>query len=133
MDITGKKIVVVEDDVAMRDILVHKLLQKGFTVKEAPNGAEGEKLISTEHPDMAFMDVMMPEQDGFTTLEHIRASKDASIAQTPIIVLSNLWSHDDREKAKNGKANGYLVKPYYTTEDIANFAVEVISGKNVEY
>jgi two-component system, sensor histidine kinase and response regulator len=117
---TGKKIVMVEDDVAMREIVVHKLSTSGFEVKEAEDGQEGLDLIIKEKPDLVLLDLMLPEMDGFHVLEQLRKNPDAKIASTPVIVLSNLWSNKDILKTKALNVSVYLVKAYFTTEEILN-------------
>lgn len=113
-----KKIVVVEDDLAMREIVVHKLTAKGFDVKEADNGQTGLELIQTIKPDLVLLDLMMPELDGFGVLATLRNLPDKTLAKTPVIVLSNLWSNEDILKAKAFGVVDFLVKAYFTPEDI---------------
>ena len=126
---TSKKIVVVEDDLAMREIVVHKLSAKGFYVKEADNGQKGLELIETEKPNLVLLDLMMPELDGFGVLELLRKNPDKKLAATPVIVLSNLWSNEDILKAKSLGVVDFLVKAYFTPEDI--FAkINAVLGKN---
>lgn len=122
------KIVIVEDDVAMRDIVVHKLSGNGFIVKEAADGQQGIDLIISEKPDIVLLDLMLPEVDGFQVLDTIRNNPDKQIAQTPIIVLSNLWSNKDILKTKALNVQAYLVKAYFTTEEILKKVNEVLAN-----
>ena len=115
---TQKKVIMVEDDVAMRDIVVHKLTTNGFAVKQAEDGQQGIDLIIQEKPDVVLLDLMLPEVDGFQVLEAIRKHPDPQIANTPFIVLSNLWSNKDILKTKALNVQAYLVKAYFTTEEI---------------
>ena len=115
---TQKNIVVVEDDVAMREILSQKLVKSGFKVKVAEDGTAGLALIEKEKPDMVLMDVMMPGLDGYEVLEKLRQSSDKKLANTPVMVLSNLWSKEDRQKADTFKVKDYLVKAYLTPDQI---------------
>jgi DNA-binding response OmpR family regulator len=128
MDITDKpkKILMIEDDVAMRDIVIHKLLAHGFEVKEAEDGKKGLEMIESERPDLVLLDLMMPEVDGFTVLETVRHHKDEQLKRTPIIILSNLWSNKDILRAKDLQVQAYLVKAYFTTEEILNKINEVL-------
>lgn len=124
----GKKIVMVEDDVAMREIVVHKLSTNGFTVKEAEDGQEGVDLIVNEKPDLVLLDLMLPEMDGFKVLETIRKHSDPKVAATPVIILSNLWSNKDILKTKALNVQAYLVKAYFTTEEILTKINEILSN-----
>src|SRR5262245_37268436 len=95
------KILIVEDDSAMREIVTHKLRTNGFDVVEAEDGKQGLAKAETEKPDLILLDLMLPEMDGFSVLEKIRGSQDANFAKTPIIVLSNLWSNKDILRTKS--------------------------------
>lgn len=124
-----KKIIVVEDDLAMREIVVHKLSAKGFIVKEAENGQKGLELIRAEKPDLVLLDLMMPELDGFGVLEALRKDADQVIASTKVIILSNLWNNEDILKAKSLGVADFLVKAYFTPEDISAKINEVLIKK----
>ena len=126
-----KKILMVEDNIAMRDIVVHKLAANGFIVKEAEDGQQGIDLIISEKPDLVLLDLMLPEVDGFQVLEKIRAHEDKAIASTPIIVLSNLWSNKDILKTKALKVQAYLVKAYFTTEEILKKVNDILANPTV--
>ena len=127
-----KKVVIIEDNIAMREIVVHKLTTNGFDVKEAGDGKEGIDLIISERPDIVLLDLMLPEVDGFQVLERIRKESDPKLAQTPIIVLSNLWSNKDILKTKALKVQAYLVKAYFTTEEILKKVNEVLANPAID-
>ena len=102
----------------MAEIVTHKLQQNGFDVRHAPDGAIGWKILQEDVPDLVVLDLMMPERDGFQVLENIRKSSDAKIAGLPVIVLSNLWSNEDILKTQALKADDYMVKAYFTPDEI---------------
>lgn len=122
-----KKILMVEDDVAMREIVIHKLSTHGFEVKEAEDGKQGIDLAVTEKPDLILLDLMLPEVDGFQVLEAVRSNPDPKIAETPIIILSNLWSNKDILRTKALKVQAYMVKAYFTTEEILTKINEILA------
>jgi CheY-like chemotaxis protein len=124
----NKTIVIVEDDVAMREIVTHKLSSSGFTVKEAEDGRLGLDLITQTKPDLVLLDLMLPEVDGFEVLETVRKSTDPKLAKTPIIIHSNLWSNKDILKTKALHVQAYLVKAYFTTEEILKKVEEVLAN-----
>lgn len=113
-----KKILLVEDDHAMRTILSKKLRDNNFEVSETDNGRQAIDLCLAEKPDLVLLDLMIPEIDGFTVLKTIREHNDKKIAEVPVIVLSNLYSNEHIVKAQTLKIQGYFVKAYLTTEDI---------------
>lgn len=123
------RIVIIEDDVAMREIVVHKLTTNGFDVKEAEDGKIGVQTIIQERPDLVLLDLMMPELDGFGVLEQIRNHEDKEIATTPIIVLSNLWSNKDIIRTKAYEVDAYLVKTYFTTDEIMQKIKAILEKK----
>ena len=128
-----KKILMIEDDMAMREIVIHKLMAHGFEVKEADDGKKGIDMILQEKPDLVLLDLMLPEVDGFKVLETVRANSDPKIAETPIIILSNLWSNKDILRTKALKVQAYMVKAYFTTEEILSKINEILKdgGKKV--
>ncbi len=126
---TAQKILVVEDEAMMREIVARKLLSKGFDVVTASAGKEALATWLKEKPDLVLLDLILPEMDGFTILKNVREQKDAKLANTPVIVLSNLWSNEDILKAENLKIQGYLVKAYFTTEDILDKVNQVLNHK----
>ncbi|MFA5991181.1 MAG: response regulator transcription factor [Candidatus Doudnabacteria bacterium] len=123
------KIIVAEDDTAMAEIVSHKLTASGFNVRHAENGLKAVEMFNQESPDLMLLDLMMPEMDGFQVLEQIRKNPDKKLASTPIIVLSNLWSNEDILKTQALKVDGYMVKAYFTPDEILAKIKEVLSKK----
>lgn len=113
-----KKILLAEDDPAMAEIVGHKLSSSGFDVRHAEDGSKALTMFEQEPPDLLLLDLMMPEVDGFQVLEKIRGMKDKKLAKTPIIVLSNLWSNKDILRTEALKADGFMVKAYFTPDEI---------------
>ncbi len=124
------KIIVAEDDTAMAEIVSHKLNVAGFEVRHAENGLKAVEMFNHDPPDLMLLDLMMPEMDGFQVLEQIRKNPDKKLAATPIIVLSNLWSNEDILKTQALKVDGYMVKAYFTPDEILAKIKEVLSKKN---
>lgn len=129
---TQKKILVVEDDGAMREIVAHKLSLKGFQVVQAVDGREAIETFAKEKPDLVLLDLMLPEIDGFTVLETIRKNEDEKLAGTPVIILSNVWNDKDILRVKQLGISDYMVKAYYTTEEIYQTIVAIMEGKPLE-
>ncbi len=126
-----KSILVAEDDPAMAEIVVHKLSASGFNVRHASDGKKALEMFNQEPPDLMLLDLMMPEMDGFQVLAAIRDNKDKKLSETPVIVLSNLWSNQDILKAKSLKADDYVVKAYFTTEEILKKIHGIVDKKTV--
>ncbi|MCL5666958.1 MAG: response regulator [Patescibacteria group bacterium] len=121
------KILVVEDDPAMREIVTHKLVSHGFEVTQAEDGRKALDLFQQNRPDLILLDLMLPEVDGFKVLETIRKNSDQALAKTPVIVLSNLWSSKDILSTQALQIQAYMVKAYFTTEEILNKVKEILT------
>ena len=112
--IMPKKILIVEDEANIRELLRLYLEREGYTVIEAENGVEGIKQWKSEKPDMLLLDVMMPVMDGWTVCKEIRAESDV-----PIIMLTAKGETADRVSGLEMGADDYIVKPLEMPEVIA--------------
>ena len=113
----AKKILVVDDEPVLADLLRTKLSQKGFNVVEAHDGEEGLNMALQEHPDFILLDVVMPKVDGLTMLKRLR--EDEWGYNVPVLILSNLNTTEAVKKLQSGGAFDYLVKIDYTLEELA--------------
>lgn len=104
-----KKILIIEDEPAMRNNLRQILEMENFLPLTAPDGREGIIAAKRELPDLILCDVLMPEQDGHAVLEALRA--DAATARIPFIFLTAKGEHVDVRTGMNLGADDYLVKP----------------------
>lgn len=122
-----KKILIVEDDSALRGILVEFLEEEGFAVFGASDGEEGVKMIKENNPDVILLDIILPKKDGYEVLKEIKA--DDNTKDIPVILLTNLGSLSDIEKALELGATTYLVKGDYQVKEIIEKVKEVLSFK----
>ncbi|MCP9212761.1 HAMP domain-containing protein [Streptomyces sp. NEAU-Y11] len=108
--LSGRRILIVDDDIRNVFALTHVLGRVGMSVKYAENGREGLEVLH-RNPDVSLvlMDVMMPEMDGYETIRAIRSTP--RLAELPIIALTAKAMPGDREKAIDSGANGYVPKP----------------------
>lgn len=95
-----------------------KLEQEGFFVFLANNGAQGLSMAMSQNPDLVLLDVIMPQLDGFSVLRELRAS--ASMKNTPIIMLTNLGTDEDKKKGNEYGATDYLVKANLTPAQVCD-------------
>ena len=107
-----KKILIVEDEANIRELLRLYLEREGYTVLEAENGVEGIKKWKSDKPDMLLLDVMMPVMDGWEVCKEIRAESDV-----PIIMLTAKGETADRVSGL--EMDDYIVKPLEMPEVIA--------------
>lgn len=109
-----KKILIVEDEANIRELLRLYLEREGYTVLEAENGVEGIKKWKSDKPDMLLLDVMMSVMDGWAVCREIRAESDV-----PIIMLTAKGETADRVSGLEMGADDYIVKPLEMPEVIA--------------
>ncbi len=117
-DDIGVRVLLVEDDNFLRSICSKKLVKEGFTVYEALDGEMALQEVGKIKPDIVLLDIILPAIDGFEVLTKIRQNTDKTIANIPVIMLSNLGQDDDIKKALSIGANDYLVKAHFTIEEI---------------
>ncbi len=118
-------ILVVEDDPILKNLLGHTFSGK-YKVFFASNGKEALKILKDDTPSLILLDLMMPDMDGFTFMEHIRAHPEISRHNVPIIVVSNLGQQQDIERAKSLGAKDYLVKAEVSVDEIVGKIQEVL-------
>ena len=110
------KILIIEDDKFLRELIARKLTDENYEVEEAIDGEEGMKKVKTTKSDLILLDLILPGIDGFEVLSKIK--EDPSLASIPIIILSNLGQREDVEKGLKLGAVDYLVKAHFTLDEI---------------
>lgn len=110
------KILLVEDDISLRDVYYARLQAEGFELAVASNGEEALAAAVKVRPDLIVLDVMMPRISGFDVLDIIRTTPE--IAHTRVIMMTALGSPEDRERGEKLGVDKYLVKSQVTLEDV---------------
>lgn len=105
-----KKILVVDDDVELVELVSFNLKQAGYAIGTAANGVEALKKTHLFMPDLIILDVMMPELDGFAVCEILR--RDSTTSSIPIIMLTALSSELGRMAGLGSGATDFLSKPF---------------------
>lgn len=108
------KILITDDDEAILELIKINLELAGHEVISATNAMRSYALLLQENPDMAIIDVMMPEVDGFTLAQRIRNNPDYE--NLPILMLTALGTLDDKKKGFDAGVDDYLVKPFEIEE-----------------
>src|SRR5437763_7344978 len=114
MTTRAKRILLAEDQVALRDFVSRNLRARGFEVLEASNGLEAVALWEREDPHLLILDIMMPRMDGLEVCRRVRA-----YSTVPIIVLTALDAESDKVAALDLGADDYLTKPFGVEELLA--------------
>lgn len=106
------KVLVIDDELSIRDALSRKLKRDGFDVATAKSGFEGLQMYQLERPDLVILDIVMPGMDGLDVCRRIR-----DVSDTPIVMLSaQAIREEDIVEGLNAGADEYLVKPIRLNE-----------------
>jgi len=129
MSDTGQRVLVVDDENAIRRYLHTALTAQGFTVYEAANGEEAVNAVLKDRPDIIILDLGLPDFDGIEVTRRLR-----EWSQTPIIILSVREAEQDKIAALDAGADDYLTKPFGTGELMARMRVVMrrLAGKSDE-
>lgn len=111
-----KRILIVEDDKFLRELIAQKLVKEDYEISEAVDGEEGMKKIKEEKPDLVLLDLILPGIDGFEVLSQMK--EDTALAPIPVIILSNLGQKEDVERGLKLGAVDYLIKAHFTPGEI---------------
>lgn len=108
------KLLIVDDDDALRLLLQSTLPREGYQVLAAGSGLDALRLLFSEQPDLVLLDVMMPGMDGWEVLERIR-----EVSTVPVIMLTAVDGVPARVRGLAGGADDYVVKPFHRDELVA--------------
>jgi two-component system alkaline phosphatase synthesis response regulator PhoP len=120
----NKKILIVEDESVLQDALREFLLAENFAVVVASDGEMALKLAKSEKPDLILLDIILPKKNGFDVLSELK--DDSVMKKIPIMLLTNLESADDVDKAFSLGVSTYLVKANYKLEEIVEKIKEML-------
>ncbi len=120
----AKKILLVEDEKIMINLLEKKLTQEGYEVTIATNGEEGLKLIKELKPDIVLLDIIMPKMGGFEVMEEM--NKDPELAKIPVVIISNSGQPVELDKAKELGAKDWLIKTEFDPQEVVDKVVKQI-------
>lgn len=118
------KIMIVEDDLALREIYSIRLTAEGYTIVVAGDGEEALAVAAQEKPDLILSDVMMPKISGFDMLDILRSTPE--LKDTKVVMMTALSSPEQRARGEALGADRYLVKSQVGIEDVVNVIHEVL-------
>ncbi len=118
------KVLLVEDDISLRDVYFARLQAEGYELSVAGNGEEALAMSVKIRPDLIILDVMMPRISGFDVLDIIRTTPE--IAHTKVIMMTALGSAADKERGEKLGVDKYLVKSQVTLEDVVTNIKKVL-------
>lgn len=123
----SQKILIIEDDKFLRDLIQQKLNKEGFVSLAAVDGEEGLKTAQAEVPHLILLDLILPGIDGFEVLKKLKA--DSKTTAIPVIVLSNLGQKDDMERTLKDGAEDFMVKAHFTPSEIIAKVRDTLKAK----
>lgn len=126
MALSGKRVVLAEDDRFLRRACETALRQRGLTVLVAIDGEEALRLVQSGPPDLVVLDLLMPKMGGIEVLQALKA--DPATRAIPILVLSNSSREESMRQAMSLGAVGYLVKAHVSLQELADRIAKLLEG-----
>ena len=105
-----KKILVVDDDESIRELLMKSLESRGYAMVCAVDGVQGLEKLKSERPDLLITDINMPRMDGIELLKRVRA--DEELKEMPVIMLTAQTSDEEIITGLSSGADHYITKPF---------------------
>lgn len=124
---SGEKILIVEDDHFLRELISKKMEKEGFEVTEASDGEEAFRKIEKNRPSLILLDLILPGIHGFEILRKIK--EENSTKGIPVIILTNLGQRDEVEQGINLGAEDFLVKAHHTIDEIIDKVRKVLKDQ----
>ena len=119
----AKKILLVEDEEIIIDLLVKKLRDEGYEVHVARDGVEGLEKMKDVKPDVVLLDIIMPKMGGFEVMEEMKGDPD--LKDFPIIIISNSGQPIELDRAKELGARDWLIKTEFDPREV----IEKVKGQ----
>lgn len=121
-----KKVLVVEDDTLLKDMLGQQLVKDGWEVMHATEGAQALNLAETEQPSVILLDLLLPGMSGFEILESLKG-KDTTKG-IPVVILSNLGQQEDIDKGLKMGAADFMIKSNFTLDEVSAKVKGLVEG-----
>ncbi len=113
-----RKILIIEDDTELADVIARKLENAGFTIFSTTDGLEGVRLVDSEELDLILLDLTLPDVDGIDVLRHLRQR-----TALPIVIISGRTEEAERVVGLELGADDYMAKPFGLNELLARVRV----------
>lgn len=120
----GKKILIVDDDLTLREMYEERLKFDGYQVVGASDGEDALEKVKKEVPDLILLDVMMPKLNGIDTMKKLR--EDNQTKHIPIIILTALIQEIDKLKTVMTDRDGYLIKSEQMPKEVISKVKEIL-------
>lgn len=121
-------ILIVEDDLFIREMYERQLALAGYTVDSAADGADGLEKLTKNPPHLLLLDIMLPKMNGLEVLKALKAQEQTK--DVPVILLTNLGQDSVIKEGFNLGADGYLIKSAYTPDQIIEEVKKFIESQD---
>lgn len=113
-----KKILIIEDEEVLLNLLQKKLTQEGYEISVARNGGEGLRIMRDVKPDLILLDIVMPKMGGFEVMEEM--GKEPELKKIPVIIVSNSGQPVEIDKAQQLGAKDWLIKTEFNPQEVVD-------------
>ncbi|MFA5464191.1 MAG: response regulator, partial [Dysgonamonadaceae bacterium] len=120
----AKKILIIEDEEILADLLEKKLTQVGYEVSVANDGVEGLDKVKESIPDLILLDIVMPRMGGFDVMRELQKNQDFS--KIPIVIISNSGQPVELDLAQKLGAKDWLIKTDFDPQEVLDKVVKQI-------
>ena len=120
----AKKILLVEDEEIMIDLLQRKLTREGYEISVARDGIEGLEKMRKTKPDLVLLDIIMPNMGGFEVMEEM--AKEKELKKIPVIIIYNSGQPVELDRAKKLGAKDWLIKTEFDPQEVIDKVVRQI-------
>jgi len=123
----SQKVIIAEDDVILREILIGKLSAAGFVAIGAEDGDGALQILSKEKPDLLLLDILLPGKTGIEVLKAMQ--QDITLKSIPVIAISNSDDADSIREAKTLGVKDFLIKAIFDSSDVIEKVKIILAGK----
>lgn len=120
-------VLIVEDDSFISLFLEKKLTELGYSAKVAGSTAQALEVLSSTAVDLILLDIILPDENGFTLLERLK--KNPAYQEIPVVILSNLGQQSEIDRGKQLGAVDFLVKGNYSPAEIVDRITAILNQK----
>jgi len=123
-----KKVLIVDDDMVLRDLYSERLKAEGHNIDTAKNGEEALEAVKANKPDIILLDIMMPKMNGIDVLKNLRSQ--AETKDIPVIILTALLQQIKQVEETLGPKDSYIMKSEMVPADVVNKVTDITVRSN---
>ena len=120
----AKKILIIEDEKVLANLLQKRLISEGYSVAVSYDGKDGLKKLKELSPDLLLLDILLPRLDGFGIMKEMKKDKD--LKKIPIVIVSNSGQPVEIDKAKKLGAKDWLIKAEFDPQEVIDKVIRQI-------